>query len=840
MKLLLSGALAMCVLVLFARSAIAQQASTSSPSLHLNDKEYFEMPGLNVMAFQDIYPDGHQGGVGIILNGVRIATNGDLRLDATPGQWQPMPKQDKRVVDTASGEIITTLSYPDPSKNRTGFNPIDYPDLNFSYRVRVHAEGDKIRVIVDLDRPIPAAFIGKVEFNMEFFPGALFGRSWYLGEQSGIFPRQPNGPDQVLGSGPNPGKSDVEPVPFATGPKLSIAPEDDALRTLIESHTGDLQLLDGRNKHNNGWFVVRSLVPAGATSGAIDWLIAPHAIPGWMYAPVVHVSQVGYHPEQKKIAVIELDASDPADGAATLRRVSEEGGFEEVTSSKPTAWGKFLRYNYLQFDFSKVTRPGMYVVAYGKSESQTFQISPTVFQRGIWQPVIEHFLPIQMCHMRVEEQYRVWHGACHLDDARMAPTSYNHFDGYKQGPSTLTKYKSGETVPNLNVGGWHDAGDDDFRIESQADEVAILSAAYELFHLDYDDTSVDEANHLVKIHEPDGKPDTLQQVQHGAFTLLSSYKSLGRFYRGVISSNLHQYTIIGDTSNATDNLFFDASLKAGERTATQSARDDDRWVFTEQDSGHEYKGIAGLAAAGRVLKTMDPPFAKECVEAAEKAWSEDHSIGHGFNDKIAAAVELYLTTGKKEYMGVLLDNRQEIIEHFDHVGWSVGRVVERIPDAEFVKQLNATAAQLAQSVHDKEAATPFGVPYKPYIWGAGWEIQRFGVEQYFLHRGFSEAVSAEYMLNALNFVLGVHPGVNTVSFASGVGARSATVAYGFNRADWTYIPGGVVSGTNLIRPDFPELKEFPYLWQQTEYVLGGGSSNYMFLVLAADQVLNHK
>ena len=58
-----------------------------------------------------------------------------------------------------------------------------------------------------------------------------------------------------------------------------------------------------------------------------------------------------------------------------------------------------------------------------------------------------------------------------------------------------------------------------------------------------------------------------------------------------------------------------------------------------------------------------------------------------------------------------------------------------------------------------------------------------------------------------------------------------------NRADYSYIPGGVISGTALIRPDFPELLEFPYLWQQGEYVLGGGSSDYMFLVLAARKVL---
>jgi hypothetical protein len=55
--------------------------------------------------------------------------------------------------------------------------------------------------------------------------------------------------------------------------------------------------------------------------------------------------------------------------------------------------------------------------------------------------------------------------------------------------------------------------------------------------------------------------------------------------------------------------------------------------------------------------------------------------------------------------------------------------------------------------------------------------------------------------------------------------------------DWHYIPGGVVSGTGLIRPDLPELKEFPYLWQQAEYVLGGGATNFMFLALAADHLL---
>ena len=133
--------------------------------------------------------------------------------------------------------------------------------------------------------------------------------------------------------------------------------------------------------------------------------------------------------------------------------------------------------------------------------------------------------------------------------------------------------------------------------------------------------------------------------------------------------------------------------------------------------------------------------------------------------------------------------------------------------------------------------TPYGIPYKPYIWGAGWSIQALAFQYYFLQDAYPEYFKPDLIYHAMDFVLGCHPGSNTASFASGVGARSATVAYGMNRADWSYIPGGVISGTALIRPDFPELLEFPYLWQQTEYVLGGGSSNYMFMVLAAQQLL---
>ena len=797
----------------------------------LTSRDYFHRDGVDVMAFQDFYPDGHQGGVTVVQHGVRVAANGDVRLEPTPGQWSPIPQQDRREVRRESGEIVTTLSYPDTSKDRHGFNPIVYPDFRFSYQVRVRADGEAIHVAVDLAEPLPREWAGRLGFNLELYPTDLFGKAWYLGGRSGIFPRQPQGPMEKDQWG------ELQPVPLATGPRLAIAPETETQRLVIESRTGDLRLYDGRNKHNNGWFIVRSTAAAGATRGAIEWVIRPHGIAGWREAPTVQVSQVGYHPAQKKVALVELDAADATVRPARLSRVSETGGLEPVLTKQPTVWGDFLRYRYLQFDFTNVTRPGMYVLEYGPARTHAFKIGPDVYSTGAWQPTLEYFLPAQMCHMRVEEQYRVWHGVDHLDDAIMAHTDSNHFDGYRQGASTLTKFKPGERVPGLDVGGWHDAGDDDLRIESQADEVYILASMYELFGSRHDNTTVDQRNRLVRIHQPDGKPDLLQQAEHGIINILGGYRALGRLYRGVIVPTLQQYVLLGDPANYSDNLAYDASLAPGARMATTSGLRDDRMVFTEENPGHEYKGIAALAIVGRVLGEYDPALARESTAAAEALWKHPRDPRQGFDDRVTAATELLLTTRKPEYREALLGMREQIVARIGTVGWAVGRALPVVADSAFTAAVRDAVAKQFATVVEQQRKTPYGVPYEPVIWGAGWGIQSFGVRQYYLHRAFPDIVSADYMLNALNFVLGVHPGSNTSSFVSGVGARSMTTAYGFNRADWSYIPGGVVSGTNLIRPDFPELKNFPFLWQQAEYVLGGGATNYMFLVLAAEQVL---
>ncbi|MDR0845204.1 MAG: glycoside hydrolase family 9 protein [Tannerella sp.] len=818
-----------------------------SQQFQLTNLGYFQNKGVDVMAFDDIYPEGHQGGVCIIMHGNRVATNGDVRLEATPGQWQPVPVQRDRKLDVPGNTITARLSFPDSSRHLQGFNPMIYPDYRFDYTVTVRGEGRSVIITVDLDTPIPAELIGKVGFNFELFPGDLFGKPWIMDSKQGIFPQQPNGPtlsqtanysftgnynpapkaDAAHLSGHGHGYNpiiadDIIAEPYAAGKRFTVRPDDLYHKFTIESKNAEMKLYDGRMNHNNGWFVVRSEIAAGATKGAVQWVITPNVVDDWTYTPVIQTSQLGYHPNQPKVAVIELDKRDSGRAKPALYKITEEGE-REVLSATGGEWGQFLRYNYLKFDFTDVKEEGLYQVHYGASVSSIFRIAGDVYDRGAWQPVLEYFLPVQMCHIRVNEKYRVWHDLCHEDDAQMARTDFNHIDGYVQGPSTLTKYHAGEIVPGLNIGGWHDAGDFDLRVESQAGETYILALACEAFHPECDATSIDQINHVAEIHQPDGKADILQQVENGALSVVGAYRSLGRLYRGIICNDLRQYVMLGDAGAMTDGVM---------------GNEDDRWVFTENNPTRELTTAAELAAASRVLKGFNDTLSVQALEAAREIYKVTETDNRSKASKVHAATELFLTTGEKEYKDYLLSETKYIAENISRVGWFTGRAEKVLNDKKFTKAIRDALPAFRDELEKQGRETPYGIPYRPRIWGAGWDIQALGYRHYFLHTAYPDIFGPDFVYNALNFVLGCHPGSNTSSFASGVGAKSATVGYGLNRADWSYIPGGVISGTALIRPDYPELLVFPFLWQQTEYVLGGGSSHYMFLVLAAQQLSN--
>jgi len=134
------------------------------------------------------------------------------------------------------------------------------------------------------------------------------------------------------------------------------------------------------------------------------------------------------------------------------------------------------------------------------------------------------------------------------------------------------------------------------------------------------------------------------------------------------------------------------------------------------------------------------------------------------------------------------------------------------------------------------ARNPFGVPISAGGWGGSGQVLGFALRNYILHLAFPDLIGPEYTLRGLEYVLGTHP-ASSVSLVSGVGARSKTIAYGGNRADFSFIPGGIVPGIVIVRPDLPELQEdWPFLWYENEYVITQAPL-FIYVANAADRLI---
>jgi len=795
--------------------------------LRVNDTEYLETQGLNVLVYQNafhpVFKDQKLSAIEIILHDDRIATDGDVRLMPTPEQWDPVPhfKYRKR-----TGNGLTAFC--------------DYPDYKLSYRLEVQPEGDGFRIAVHLDSPLPNALVGKAGFNLDFDPSAYFGKSYLFDANSGIFPRHPDGPMKREPDG------GVEPLPLSSGAYVVLAPEDPLTRVSVTSDSGPIMLFDARNQAQNGWFVLRTLIPAGRTENALVWHVRPNVIAGWTRQPVVAYNQVGYTPERQKIAVIELDPLYDAPKTARVLKLTPSGEFKEAFKDEIKPWGKWLRYTYAHFDFSSVKEPGIYAIEYAGKLNSPFRIAKDVYAH-IWQPSLDTWLAQEMDHVRVREAYRIWHGLAHMDDARQAPVNHTHFDGYTMGPSTDTPYKPGEHIPGLNVGGWHDAGDFDLRTQSQDAVIIDLVLTRELFGADWDETSIDEKGLYVQIHKPDGVPDVLQQIEHGVLQLLAQYKSVGHALNGIVEPTLEEYTHLGDAASQTDGKIYLEKMGPLESDGIHSGVPDDRWAFTTRSTPLEYDAAAALAAASRALNGYNNQLADECLKTAIHVWDDEHrhapNLFHSFNttggdlesEEIKAAVELLITSkGGEPYRKRLNDLWPAIQKHFMFLNWTAARAIPYM-EPEYKMNMEKEVRTYQARADEFLSKNPYGVPITTGAWGGAGAAVGFATQMYFLHRAFPEIIGPEYTLRGLDYVLGTHP-VSNVSYVSTIGTNSRLVAYGNNRADYTFIPGGIIPGIVIVQPDFPELKSnFPFLWFENEYVVDTVTS-YILAANAADSV----
>jgi endoglucanase len=251
--------LSVAVLLLAAFNQAAGQ------DLKLNNLEYFETQGVNVLVYSNLFTGGFNdeknAGIEVIHHGVRTSQGGAVRLSNTPEQWDLVPAISNRKVDRTSNTIEASLRYK---------------EYDFDSRVVVTLKGKGVEISVYLDKPVPAALEGKAGFNLEFLPSQYWGKAYVVDGRPNRFPRyavsstttKPNSEKikqfkgYVTADDRGTGKF-IDPLPLETGRTFLLAPDAPERMVKITSTDADLMLFDGRMLAQNGWFVVRSLLPAG-------------------------------------------------------------------------------------------------------------------------------------------------------------------------------------------------------------------------------------------------------------------------------------------------------------------------------------------------------------------------------------------------------------------------------------------------------------------------------------------------------------------------------------------------------------------------------------------------
>ena len=839
--------------------------------LELNDREYFERQGVNVLVFSNSFNGGFNdeknSGIEIIHHGVRTVQGGAVRLNNTPEQWDLVPKTVSRKVDREKGSIEVTMRYD---------------DYDFDSRVVVTAKGKAVEIAVWLDKPVPEKLAGEAGFNLEFLPSQYWHKTFTMDGRLGRLPRyaasqtitRPNSekPRQFKGFKTYDDRGTdrfVDPCPMETGHSIVMASDTPERMIRISSNDAELKLYDGRMLAQNGWYVLRSVLPKGKTGKVITWTVEPNAIPGWIREPNIGISQVGYTPEQPKVAVIELDKKDKVQATAKLMRIKDDGTTEVAFTGDIQPWGPYFKYNYVKFDFSGIQQPGVYYVQYGNTKTNNFLIDAHVYDK-ITDATTDVWVPIHMNHMYVTEGYRTWHGEPFKEGYLQAPES-DHFDLHRQGPITDTKYKPLELIPGLNIGGFFDAGDFDIETGSNINVVQNFIRTWELFKPLRDETFVSQKQRYVDLHRPDGTPDILQFIEHGTLNLVAQAEQIGHMASTLSNSVLDNYHHLGDAASITDGLHYDPSLKPYEVSADGkcSGTPDDMWAFTTRSPQLDLRAATMFAAASHALKGYNDDLAARALTQSKRLMQEATELiaqgktGEEFDwidgfdwgnraqqqkpDKkrqkliersrknrellgdMATNLMLYSATQERQYLS---NFEQQIWDALElRLEANMQTALDAVPymDEAYKQKLRPYVEKYNAYIKGFDQNNPYGVPIGLGNWAGVNMVLNYGITVNYAHIYYPDIVKKDEIYRVANWLFGCHP-YHNYSFVAAVGAaRPKQVFYGNNRADFSFIPGNVAPGLLFRKPDhFENFDDWPFLWGQNEGTIAGNTQYIIF------------
>lgn len=497
----------------------------------------------------------------------------------------------------------------------------------------------------------------------------------------------------------------------------------------------------------------------------------------------IAINQLGYVNNWPKSALI-INSKTPLLEAALIDSETEI----EVLKIQPSAERNAqLGIEVQRVDFSVVSKSGKYYLKQGGLKSADFIIDSFPYHAVYLSALRTYF--IQRCGVELQDESGLNHAACHSQDA----FSLIETGGVKASHQEVKA-----------LGGWHDAGDFGKYIAPASATVNRLLSLYERSPGSFQDSQLNIPE------SGNGVPDLLDEVSVELEWMLTMQRQDGAVYRKL-------------------------SGKQWPSVASPESDKQPRFVFGVS-SPETAKFSSSLAIASRVFKPIDADRSLNYLKAAEKAWrwlilqpkqyvdigpdddkgsgkylasetDQEVSLESDLDDRLAAAIELYLTTKKIEYASYIEENIEDIkytlYEWKDMTALSFYHLMtlDKTPNfSNFRKEIMQQLLKRADQLLKSNLSNAYGLANTRFIWGSNKMVAEEGITLTHAYQIKTNKLFLKAAVDQLDFLLGKNP--NNVSFLTGYGdspVRNPTHLH--MRGAKIVIKGMMVGGPNALGQD---------------------------------------
>ena len=546
--------------------------------------------------------------------------------------------------------------------------------------------------------------------------------------------------------------------------------------------------------------LLKKIILSGLVTGfascsmfATAFAVQSPALPEKPALPAVHVDQVGYLTNYKKIAVVTEIPAEISDF-----RITDVNTGKTVFTGKLSApkFDAMSQENVREADFTNFKTPGKYQLWVRGVGSYEFEIGDNVFEVATIQNL--RSFTLSRCNNPLEDSV----------------TGLVIEKGHPQDKNAILYFsdelnKKGEKFDMS--GGWYDAGDYGKYTTTAAIAAAELLMAYEA----HPDHFTSGQLFFPKGVKTDSKmPDLLTEVKYELDWVQKMQRKDGSTFHKVAGLKWPSHAITPDTD-------------------TQ-----DRYIFNTCSAATAMYGAA-LAIGARVYKNFDASYSEKLLNNAKRAWAylektpksiyrtdEGHDGGSGpYNDendiqeRIWLAAELFKTTGDKTFENYL-KSQNIMTEKPSFFTWDDTTALAQYTyattsgaDSSFQNKVKSAYLSAADEIVSKIKNDGYNcaLAQDQYTWASTKNALTMGDMLLMANQISPKAEYVEGALDQIHYALGRNS--LSKSFLTGIGANPP--AHPHNRiheSTGAYVPGLLVGGPNFVSGGDPD---------QTKYLESG-------------------